>query len=67
MGHHLNLKHEFYEKNLTWQNSPCPALLSSNPERVRGANLLGTLASRRAAGTAREEPQPDSNPSQFWL
>ena len=44
----------------------CFALLSSNPDRVREAKcLLGTLASRRAAGTGREDPQPDSNPSQL--
>ena len=35
-------------------------------DRVREAKcLLGTLASRRAAGTGREDPQPDSNPSQL--
>ena len=35
---------------------------------MRGAGcLLETLASRRAAGTGREEPQPDTNPSQLWL
>ena len=27
--------------------------------------LLGTLASRRAGGTGREDPQPDSTPSQL--
>ena len=29
--------------------------------------LLETLASCRAAGTGREDPQPDTNPSQLWL
>ena len=44
------------------------ALLSSKPDTVREAKcLLGTLVSRRAAGTGREDPQPDKNPSQFWL
>ena len=34
--------------------------LSSNPYRVREAKcLLGALTSRRAAGTGREDPQPD--------
>ena len=42
------------------------ALLSSNPYRVREAKcLLGALASRRATGTGREDPQPDSNPFQL--
>ena len=41
-------------------------MLSSSPDRVREANcLLGTLASRRAAGTGREDPQPDSHPFQL--
>ena len=41
-------------------------MLSSNPDRVRKAKcLLGTLASRQAAGTGREDPQPDSNPFQL--
>ena len=47
----------------------CPAalaMLSSNPHRVREARcLLGTLVSRRAAGTGREDPQPDNNPFQL--
>ena len=35
---------------------------------MRGAGcLLETLASRRAAGAGREDPQPDTNPSQLWL
>ena len=39
------------------------AMLSSNLDRVREAKcLLGALASRRAAGTGREDPQPNSNP-----
>ena len=25
------------------------------------------LASRRAAGTGRDHPQPDANPSQLWF
>ena len=29
--------------------------------------LLGTLPSRRAAGTGREDPQPDTNPFQLWF
>ena len=29
--------------------------------------LLGTLASRRVAGTGREDPQPHTNPSQLWF
>ena len=42
------------------------AKLSSNPYRVREAKcLLGTLASRRAAGAGREDPQPDGNPFQL--
>ena len=41
-------------------------MLSSDPDRVREAKCLsGTLASRRAAGTGREDPQPDSNPFQL--
>ena len=44
------------------------ALLSSNPDRVREAKcLFGTLASRRAAGTGREDPQPDKSPFRFCL
>ena len=47
----------------------CPAalaMLSSKPHRVREARcLLGTLVSRRAAGTGREDPQPDNNPFQL--
>ena len=40
--------------------------LSSNPYRVREAKcLLGALTSRRAAGTGREDPQPDNNPFQL--
>ena len=41
-------------------------MLSSNPDRVPEAKcLLGTLVSRRAAGTGREDPQPDSNSFQL--
>ena len=41
-------------------------MLSSNPDRVRAAKyVLGTLTCRRAAGTGREDPQPDSNPFQL--
>ena len=29
--------------------------------------LLETLASRRAAGTGHEDPQPDINASQLWF
>ena len=40
--------------------------LSSNPYRGREAKcLLGALTSRRAAGTGREDPQPDNNPFQL--
>ena len=40
--------------------------LSSNPYRVREAKcLLGALTSCRAAGTGREDPQPDNNPFQL--
>ena len=54
------------------EKSSCFALLSSNLDRVRDAKcLLGTLASRlafrRAAGTGREDSQPDSIPSQLLL
>ena len=43
-------------------------MLWSNPDRVREAKcLLGTLVSRRAAGTGREDPRPDSNPFQLRL
>ena len=34
---------------------------------VRGKLFVGNLASRRGAGTGREDPQPDTNPSQLWL
>ena len=38
------------------------------PDRVREAGcLLETLASRRAAGTGYEDPQPDTNPPQLWF
>ena len=41
-------------------------MLSSNPDRVREAKcLLGTFVCRGAAGTGREDPQPDSNPFQL--
>ena len=41
---------------------------SSNPDTVRGAScFLGTVGSRRAAGTGRVDPQPDTNPSQLWF
>ena len=42
------------------------ALLSSISHKVREAKcLLGILVSRRAAGTGREDPQPDNNPFQL--
>ena len=41
---------------------PCPALPCS--PRARGPSCL-LLAFRRAAGTGREDPQPDTNPSQL--
>ena len=53
---------------------PCPALppgrvgvsTSSSPDRARGPGcLLETLACRRVAGTGREDPQPDTSPSQL--
>ena len=40
---------------------PCPALLS----RSEGQVVCWKLAFRRAAVTGRENPQPDTNPSQF--
>ena len=57
---------------------PCPALpclpclqwsaTSCDPARVRGAGcLMETHAFHRAAGTGREDPQPDTNPSQQCL
>ena len=43
----------------------CAVTGTSNPARVRGANcLLEALASRGAARTGREAPQPNTNPFQ---
>ena len=49
----------FIFRSCPCRKSPCLPLLSKC--------LLGTLVSRRAAGTGREDPQPDKNPSQSWL
>ena len=32
-----------------------------------GKLFVGNLAYRRAAGAGREDPQPDTNPSQLWF
>ena len=52
---------------------PCPALALACPGLACPALpcralpcLLETYAFRRAAGTGREDPQPDTNPSQLW-
>ena len=45
----------------------CPPLpcvsTSSSPDKARGSRLF--VGIRRAAGTGREDPQPDTNPSQL--
>ena len=40
---------------------PCPAALTGREGQV----VCWLLAFRRAAGTGREDPQPDTNPSQL--
>ena len=51
MGRHPNLKHAFDEKNLTWQV-------------VMAEVFVGNPC---FSSSGREDPQPDSDPSQFWL